>query len=75
MADDADYTRRPVAQRIPELSDTDLAEAFEAGMSAEVAGLVLAVVDAIAERRDQLEMKLDDSRHESRPPGRDRAAA
>jgi hypothetical protein len=79
MADDEkndeEYTRRLVAHRIPELNEDQIAAAFAAGMSAEVADLVLAVVDAIAERLDQLEMKLDDSGHASLPPGRDRVAA
>ena len=74
-ADYADYARRLVAQRIPELSDADIAAALADGMSAEFADLALAVVDAMAERLDQLEMRLDDSRHTSYPPGRDRAAA
>jgi hypothetical protein len=75
MADVEDYARRLVAHRIPELSDVEIAEAFAPGMSAELGDLVLAVVDAIAERLDELEMKLDDSGYTSHPPGRDRAAA
>jgi hypothetical protein len=54
-ADHADYVRRLVAHRVPELSDDEIAAAFATGMSAEVADLVLAVVDAIAERLDQIE--------------------
>ena len=72
---DADAARRLVNHRVPELSYAEIATAFAADMSVEVAGLVLAVVDAIAERLDQLEMKLDDSGSASRSPGRDRAAA
>ena len=60
-ADYADYARRLVAHRIRELSDDEIAAAFAPGMSAELAELVLAVVDAMAERLDQLEMRLDDS--------------
>ena len=59
--DDADYTRRLVAQQIRKSDITW--PAFAADMSAEVAGLVLAMVDTMAERFDQLEMKLNDSRH------------
>ena len=78
MADDVtdeDYARRLVNHRARELSDDEIAAAFAPGMSAELGELVLAVLDAVAERLDQLEMKLDGSGSATRPPGRDRAAA
>ena len=57
-ADDANYARRLVAQRIPELSEDRIAAAFAPGMNAELGELVPAVLDAVAERLDHIEETL-----------------
>jgi hypothetical protein len=57
-ADDADYARRLLAARVPELTEAQIAEALATGMSAEFAELVLALVDAVVERLDALEESL-----------------
>lgn len=57
-ADDADYARRLLAARGPELTEAQIAEALATGMSAKFAELVLALVDALVERLDAVEESL-----------------